>query len=122
MEEVKVYGLCLGRLKHQVHIAKERLCRDRDGQGEWMLLESYTTAEPEELIEILELYDLNDRGLDALWEKLGELAETASLLSREGLRFGYTDEGHFGLFLLVRPAVEAPFDGSTVLLQEVSSA
>ncbi len=99
MEGVKIYGLCLERLRHQIDNA---IRRSEDGasvsQGR-MLLESYNTGEIEEIIDILELYDVEDRIEEAVREKLEDLAYTVSELLRETVSFDYTIEGHLGLYL-----------------------
>jgi hypothetical protein len=107
MEGVKIYGLCLERLRHQITKAKERAGRNalKDGQ---ILLECYNTGEPDDIIDILELYDLKDGTCYEVKEKLDDLAYTVSELTRERVVFGYTDEGHLGLYLALNTAVAMP--------------
>jgi hypothetical protein len=100
MEEVKIYGLCLERLKYQIGNAKEKADNYVSSTGERLLLESYNTAEVDDIIDILELYDVEERTARHIEEKLEELAYTVSLLLRESLSFGLTDDGHLGLYLL----------------------
>ncbi len=99
MEGVKIYGLCLERLKYQISKAKERIEKDGAHEGTPLLLESYNTGELEDIIDILELYDLKDRAFSEVNEKLEDLAYTVSELLREEISFGYTGEGHLGLYL-----------------------
>ncbi len=99
MEGVKIYGLCLERLRYQITKAKERTERDGAREGTPLLLESYNTGDLEDIIDILELYDLNDRTFFEMKEKLEDLAYTVSELLREEISFGYTREGHLGLYL-----------------------
>jgi len=102
MEGVKIYGLCLDRLRHQIGNAKKRakdnavLCQDR------FLLECYATAEMDDIIDILELYDIENRTPALLREKLEDLAYTVSQLLREKLFFDYTSSGHLGLYLTMQ--------------------
>jgi len=102
MEGIKIYGLCLERLKYQIAKAYLRIEKDRVGNGLPLLLESYNTGNPEEIIDILELYDLENRTCAGLNEKLEDLAYTLSELLREKITFGYTREGHLGLYWMIR--------------------
>jgi hypothetical protein len=101
MDDVKIYGLCIERLKFQIGNAKRRLNESDLVNVGHLLLESYNTDAPEEIIDILELYDIGERSFEAVSEKLDELAYTVSILSRETLTFGITDKGHLGLYLSV---------------------
>ncbi|HAM52442.1 MAG TPA: hypothetical protein DCP92_17730 [Nitrospiraceae bacterium] len=56
------------------------------------LLESYNTGELEDIVDILELYDLEKRTLESLQEKLDELAYTVSVLMNETLMFGFRED------------------------------
>ena len=111
MEEVKIYGLCLERLKYQIGLANKKVNSDAQSIKERFLLESYNTAENDDIIDILELYDLVDTTSNHFKEKLEELAYTVSLLLRETLAFDLTDDGHLGLFLLTR-------DESLIMLEQ----
>ena len=97
MDGVKIYGLCLERLKHQIGNAKKRTGGTAPGP---LLLECYNTGETEDIIDILELYDLEDHSPEQVREKLEDLAYTVSMLIREVLEFGFTEKGHLGLYLL----------------------
>jgi len=101
MDDVKIYGLCIERLKFQIGNAKKRLNGSDLVNAGHVLLESYNTDDPEEIIDILELYDINERSFEAVREKLDELEYTVSILSRETLTFGITEKGHLGLYLSV---------------------
>src|SRR6266498_2138768 len=102
MEGVKIYGLCLERLRHQITNAKKRVNGTISYDPEKVLLESYNTGELDEIIDILELYDVEERTFEKVKEKLEELSYTVSELVRETLLFDYTDEGHLGLYLALR--------------------
>jgi hypothetical protein len=102
MEDVKIYGLCLDRLKYQIGLAVKKVKGDAQSTQDRVLLESYNTADIDDIIDILELYDLEDSTSNHVKEKLKELADTVSLLLRETLAFDLTDEGHLGLYLLTR--------------------
>lgn len=93
MLEAKIYGLCLERLRFQIKKAKERGCT-----GDY-LIESYNTADMDDIIDILEIYDLEERSLEGLMQKLDDLAYSVSLLTQEKLFFDFTEDGSLGLFL-----------------------
>ena len=101
MDEVKIYGLCIQRLKFQIANAKRRLSENAKVDEGHLLLESYNTGDPEDIIDILELYDIHERSFEAVMEKLDELAYTVSILCSKTLTFGLTEEGHWGLYLAV---------------------
>lgn len=101
MEAAKIYGLCLERITHQIMNAKQRVNEERQGNGQ-VLLESYNTGDTEDIIDILELYDIETRTNEGLKEKLEDLAYTVSALMREVLFFDYTEEGHMGLYLSLK--------------------
>ena len=106
LQDFKLYGLCVMRLKHQIALAKERgrMCNGR------VALESFCTGEVEEIVDLLELYDLRDLkdisrlALDAM---LCELAGDASLFVREPLAFDYDESGDLCLYLLEEAQVKA---------------
>jgi hypothetical protein len=114
MDGVKIYGLCLHRLKHQIAMAKKRVEGSAHGGG-YFLLESYNTAVPDDIVDILELYDLDDKTPELLREKLHDLAYTVSTLLRHTLIFEYTEEGHLGLYLSLQTVShEMPDDAVAV--------
>jgi len=98
MKEVKIYGLCLERLRFQISNAKKRLAAS-GAACEGLLLECYNTGDPDEIIDILELYDIEDRSMTGVLKKLQDLAYTVSLLLRERIGFGLTGKGELGLYL-----------------------
>ena len=106
METLSICGLCLERLKHQISNAKTRSVNNggRTRPRE-ILLESYNTGDPDEIVDILEIYHVKDRTLEGVQETLSELAYSASVLTREPLRFGLNEEGHFSLFLSLNASV-----------------
>jgi hypothetical protein len=108
-DELKIYGLCLQRLNHQIGIAKGRVNSLVSEVADEVLLESYETGAIEEIIDILELYDVEAQTFEAVQEKLDDLACTVSVLTGEKLFFDYTGEGHLGLYLTLceRAVVEA---------------
>ena len=106
MEDIKIYGLCLGRLKHQLNIARKRDAGTWTEQGNF-LLESYNTSDIDDLVDILDIYDIEDRTWDGLINKLDDLAQTTSALMRETFIFDITDEGHLGLFWVTSDRVSS---------------
>jgi len=117
MKDAKIYGLCLERLKHQIGNARLRPSGALPRYPARVLLESYCTGDMEEIIDILELYDIELHTPRHLREKLEDLSYTASLLLRETLRFAYTDEGHLGLYLTFQEE-QRPFSQPDSLLLE----
>lgn len=100
MEEgVKIYGLCLERMRYQIGNAKKKAPSTVPEEQGRFLLESYNTKDIDDIIDILELYDIESKSFEHLRVKLEELAYTVSVLTREIISFGFTDEGHLGLYL-----------------------
>ena len=100
MKDAKFYGLCLERLSFQIANARRRVAAS-GGSCQGILIEGYNTGDPEEIIDILELYDIEDRSLNGVLAKLDELAYTASILTREKVGFGFTGKGELGLYVAV---------------------
>ena len=109
MDNAKIYGICLERLKHQIKLAKQRVKAGACGNNP-ILLECYNTGDIEEIVDILELYDVEEKTRGHIIEKCEELACTISELSREVLMFDYTGKGHLGLYLFM--------NGTSGVLQE----
>jgi len=101
MDDAKIYNVCLMRVKHQIGKAIERL-----GYGSLpeagIILESYNTGDLEEIVDILELYDIENRTPEGLAEKLEDLAYTVSVLVREKVVFDYDEKGNLGLQFIPR--------------------
>ena len=98
-DSIKIYGLCLERLKGQIRKARSREAAEtRPAQ---VILESYNTGDLEEIVDILELYDLEEKTPESLKEKLADLAYTVSVLTGEALSFSYDEDGHLALCLLI---------------------
>lgn len=114
MDELKIYGMCLGRLRHQIGRAKDNPRNNGNGSQTRVLLESYNTADIDDLIDILELYDMDERSWGSLKEKLDDLAQTVSALASETLMFDLTEEGHLGLYLLSGEVAPAPAETPSV--------
>jgi hypothetical protein len=98
IENAKIYGLCIERLRHQIGLAKRK---NGSAPGP-VVLESYCTGDVDEIVDLLELYDMEDHTLEALHEKLGDLALTASMLTQEKLEFDFSEEGHLCLYFRPR--------------------
>ncbi|MGC2061414.1 MAG: hypothetical protein WA610_00435 [Thermodesulfovibrionales bacterium] len=105
-DNAKVYGLCLYRLKYQI----ERAIGRAGGCGlKQLILECYNTSEIDEVVDILEIYDLQERSQEELEAKLGELAYTVSVLTRQSLFFDYTEQGYLGLYIDLDSATARSF-------------
>ena len=109
-DSVKIYGLCLERLKQQIKNARNRATSKIYTGTDHVLLESYNTGELEDIIDILELYDLEETTFESLKEKLDDLAYTVSVLIGETLTFGFSEESYLGLYLAIRDKSLSPSD------------
>lgn len=109
----KIYGLCLERLRYQINNAKQK-----NNGTESILLESYNTGEIDDVIDILELYDIEEKTYDAFINKLDDLAFTVSVLTRENLFFGFNEKGHLSLYFGLK---EKPVEPPTEILDSVSA-
>jgi hypothetical protein len=101
MDDAKIYNVCLQRVKFQITNAKQRL-NGKFPSGGKLALESYNTGDIEDIIDILEIYDLDDRTRDGLSEKLEDLAYTVSVLVKEKIVFDYDLKGNLGLYLVIK--------------------
>jgi hypothetical protein len=101
MDNAKIYNVCLQRVKFQIGNAKQRL-HNSITHNIRMVLESYNTGDIEEIVDILELYDLDDRSRKGLAEKLQDLAYTVSILVKDNISFEYDERGNLGLYLIVK--------------------
>jgi hypothetical protein len=98
IEGVKIYGLCIERLNRQIDIANKK----KGIAGDRVVLECYNTGDIDEIIDILELYDVEHKTAESIKVKLDELAYTASLLVRNTVEFDYDDDDNLCLYLRVR--------------------
>lgn len=103
IKDFKLYNVCVVRLKHQIELARKN---DKVSGGR-ALLESYCTGDLEELIDIHELYDLEDRTLEGMMRKLDMVAKDAGLFVKEEVEFGFNEEGHLCLYLLEPGTIRA---------------
>ncbi len=94
-ESLKLYGVCLERLKYQIETARQRVGETAKGR---IVLEGYQTGDMEEIIDLLELYDIEDRKPETLEHKLDDVAKDVSLLVRETVEFDYDDNGCLCLY------------------------
>lgn len=109
MDEVKIYNVCLQRVKFQITNAKRRL----DGfvpPAEKLVLESYNTGDIDEIIDILEIYDLDRHDRRGLEEKLEDLAYTVSILVKESVAYDYDVKGNLGLYLILNNRMREEYD------------
>lgn len=100
MDELKIYNVCLQRVKFQISNARQRL-NGTEPSDNMVQLESYNTADLDDIIDILELYDLDNHTHEGLREKLDDLAYTVSVLVKEKMAFDYDEKGNLGLFLIL---------------------
>src|SRR5271169_2187485 len=54
-DAIKIYGLCLERLKHHIKNAKNRVKAGTYSSPDQLLLESYNAGDLEDIVDILEL-------------------------------------------------------------------
>lgn len=114
MDDAKIYNVCLMRVKFQITNAKQRLNNTLHSGG--IILESYNTGDLEEIIDILELYDLEDRNPAGLADKLEDLAYTVSVLVKEKVVFDYDEKGHLGLQFIPRERLVEVYNGTGAAL------
>lgn len=110
MVDGKIYNVCLERLKFQITNAIQRGNGQALSSGRF-ILESYNTGDIEEIIDILEIYDLEDRTRTGLAKKLEEVAYTVSVLVRYQIAFDYDKKGNLGLFLLLNESAAEKLGG-----------
>ena len=115
MDEGKIYNICLQRVKFQITNALQRL-NNATPPPDRFILESYNTGDVEEIIDILEIYDLEDRTSAGLAEKLEDLAYTVSALARRKIAFDYDEKGNLGLYLVTDESVEEVFSETRATL------
>jgi hypothetical protein len=115
MDEAKIYNVCLQRVKFQITNAKQRLNGGIPSGGR-LILESYNTGDIRDIVDILELYDLDDQAPDGLAEKLEDLAYTVSVLVKEKIAFDYDAKGNLGLYLLLKEKASAEFSKANAAL------
>jgi len=115
MDDAKIYNVCLMRVKHQIAKANERL-EECSAPEDGIILESYNTGDLEEIIDILELYDIEDRTPAGLAEKLEDLAYTVSILVREKVVFDYDEKGNLGLQFIPRESLAELYNVAGVAL------
>ncbi len=113
MDEAKVYNVCLQRVKFQITQAKQN---ENGRAGGKRILESYRTGEVDEIIDILELYDLDSQDRDGLHEKLEDLAYTVSLLVKETITFDYDEKGCLGLYVTMKRQPAKEYDWASATL------
>jgi hypothetical protein len=98
-ENFKLYGVCVERLKHQLALARKRV---GDRPVDRVVLEGYQTGDIDEIIDILELYDIEEKTPEAFRGKLEDLAHDVSLFIKETIEFGYDDNGNLCLYWKVK--------------------
>ncbi len=98
---LKIYGMCLERLQHQIRLAKER-AKTMNPAPERLVLECYFTRDVEDIIDILELYDLEHKDMETVRQKLQDLADDISLMMRERLEFCFNEDGDLCLYLVLK--------------------
>lgn len=115
MDEAKIYNVCLQRVKFQITNAKKRLDGNSTASG-LFILESYNTGDITEIVDILEIYDLDDYTQQGLKDKLRDLAYTVSLLVKDRIAFEYDEKGNLGLYMVVDESVEAAYNEADAVL------
>ncbi len=108
MNDAKIYNVCLQRVKFQITNAKQRLNGSIPPGGR-LLLESYNTGDIFDIVDILELYDLDEQSPEGLAEKLDDLGYTVSVLVKEKLSFDYDAYGNLGLYLSIPEVRDVTF-------------
>ncbi len=101
----KIYNVCLERVDFQITNAIKRL-NGNSSSTDRIILESYNTGDIEEIVDILEIYDLKARTREGLAEQLEDLAYTVSMLVRNKVAFDYDTNGNLGLYLVLTEGTE----------------
>lgn len=96
LKDFKLYNVCVMRLRHQIEIAH----KGGRMSGGRTVLESYCTSDIEEIIDIHELYDIEDRTIEGVMKKLARVAGDASLFVKEKVEFDFSEEGELCLYLV----------------------
>lgn len=115
MDEAKIYNVCLQRVKFQITNAKQRLSSNTYSDAR-LVLESYNTGDIAEIIDILELYDLEEHTRTGLTEKLDDLAYTVSVLVKDKISFDYDEKGNLGIYLLLKQSPTETFSKADATL------
>ena len=115
MDEAKIYNVCLQRVKFQITNAKKRLDGNSTASG-LFILESYNTGDIAEIVDILEIYDLDNYTQQGLKDKLLDLAYTVSVLVKDKITFEYDKKGNLGLYMVVDESVEAVYNDTNAVL------
>jgi DNA primase large subunit len=104
VEGAKVYGLCLDRLEFQIKNALTRINKENSlyNPEKGFVLESYCTGDIDEIIDLLEIYDVTDRDRETIIGKLSEIAYSTSLLLGETIRFDFSEEGFLNLYFILK--------------------
>jgi hypothetical protein len=100
-EGLKIYGMCLERLQYQIRLAKER-AKSMDPTVERVVLECYFTNDTEDIIDVLELYDIEHKNMETVKKKLIDLADDLSLMMREKVEFCFNEVGDLCLYLILK--------------------
>jgi hypothetical protein len=115
MDDAKIYNVCLQRVKFQITNAKKRLDGFAPPEGK-LILESYQTSDIDEIIDILEIYDLDRHTRGGLDEKLEDLAYTVSVLVKETVAYEYDEKGNLGLYVILKKRREEEYDDADAQL------
>ncbi len=119
MDNAKIYNVCLERVKFQVSNARKKLNGGVPPGGR-LILESYNSGDFDDIVDILEIYDIKERTEECLREKLDDLAYTVSVLVNERVCFDYNDKGNLCLCLVIAASHEEKVTEKTVTLAAVS--
>lgn len=98
---LKIYGMCLERLQHQISLAKKRI-KAMNPPSERIVLECYYTKDVEDIIDVLELFDIEHKDMDTVNQKLSDLADDISMMMRERLEFCFNENGDLCLYLILK--------------------
>jgi hypothetical protein len=101
MEGFKIYNICLDKLTESIDAVRKGDCEMIHMDGR-ILVESYKTADVEEIIRILGLHDIKERNKEGLRDKLDDLSLTLSCFTQEELEFDFSEQGELGLYLSVK--------------------
>lgn len=84
-----------------MEIARSKIKKENLREGDRVILESFNTSDIDDIVDILELYDIENKQPETVKEKIEELAESVSLMIREIVEFDFAYNGHLCLYLRV---------------------
>ena len=77
-----------------------------DRVADRVVLEGYQAGDIDEIIDLLEFYDIEEKTPGALQDKLEALAHDVSLFVKEIIEYGYDDNGNLCMYWRMKKPVD----------------